>query len=858
MQDNVKKRSIRAQISRTLMTVAIIAILILGITAASALMQMRSQTLEINSSMGSQAAKDSRAILESEAKSQLTALAMAKAETVDANILSIMSQVDILASSAQALYAEPDNFGRVEVLAPDAANQGKFVGQIVYAKRTPPESVADEVGLIGNLIAQMNGTSEFLAGAGTTQIGTESGFIIMCDENSGLKTGMDYLDPVERGWYRMAADGGDRVWSDVFEDSYGRGLAVTCGKPVYGENNELKAVISIGSTLDDIGTSVTELSIGQSGYAFVVSRNGDVIMSKNLVVDSSGHVIGTRNLLNDQSSSIRAIAERIAQGENGVEQVDLDGSEVFLAYEPMKNMPWTVITVMSVDEVLAPARQGEIEISKLSETAGEDILKTIRKTALMFIVATAVAIAAAVWLSRITSARITEPLSQLTKKVEDVSGGNLDERIELHTGDEIETLAEAFNRTTASLKQYIGDLTAVTAEKERIGAELDVATHIQASMLPSIFPAFPEREEFDIYATMDPAKEVGGDFYDFFMVDDRHLAIVVADVSGKGVPAALFMVIGKTLIKDHTQPGCDLTQVFSDVNNLLCESNSEGLFITAFEGVLDLVTGEFIYVNAGHETPYICKKNGVFEPHEVESGFVLAGLEDMEFFGGSMMLEPGDKIFQYTDGVPEAINVNEELYGEERLTESLRRHSSLSPQELLPAIKADIDSFVGEADQFDDITMLCLTYEKQMIQKAVNVVKELTIEATVENIIPVTEFVDKQLEALGCPMTAQMEIDVAIDELFGNIANYAYDPEVGPATVRVEVGTDPLSVIISFIDNGVPYNPLEKDDPDITLSAEERDIGGLGIFMVKQSMDSIDYEYKNGQNILTIKKKIEE
>jgi len=332
----------------------------------------------------------------------------------------------------------------------------------------------------------------------------------------------------------------------------------------------------------------------------------------------------------------------------------------------------------------------------------------------------------------------------------------------------------------------------------------------------------------------------------------------VADVSGKGVPAALFMVIGKTLIKDHTHPNCDLTQVFSDVNNLLCESNSEGLFITAFEGVLDLVTGEFVYVNAGHEMPYICKKGGVFEPKELEAGFVLAGMEDMMFFGGSITLEPGDKIYQYTDGVPDAINVSEELYGHDRLTQFLQSHSELTPAELLPAVKADIDAFVGEADQFDDITMLCLSYEKRMQPKVTNVIKELTIEATVENIIPVTEFVDAQLEALDCPMTAQMQIDVAIDELFGNIANYAYNPDVGPATVRVEVEEDPLAVVITFIDKGIPYDPLAKEDPDITLSAEEREIGGLGIFMVKQTMDEISYEYKDGQNILTIKKNLTE
>ncbi len=241
-------------------------------------------------------------------------------------------------------------------------------------------------------------------------------------------------------------------------------------------------------------------------------------------------------------------------------------------------------------------------------------------------------------------------------------------------------------------------------------AELNVATNIQQSMLPCIFPAFPEREEFDIFADMNPAKEVGGDFYDFFMVDESHLAMVIADVSGKGVPAALFMVIGKTLIKDHTQPGQDLGQVFSQVNNLLCEANSEGMFITAFEGVLDLETGEVKFVNAGHELPFICRKGGVFESHRLAPGFVLAGMEDMRYRAGSFLLEPGDKLFQYTDGVTEAVNSKNELYGMDRLEKILGECSGKSPGEILPTVKQDIDKFVGNAPQFDDITMICMEY----------------------------------------------------------------------------------------------------------------------------------------------------
>ncbi|MCD7829797.1 MAG: PP2C family protein-serine/threonine phosphatase [Clostridiales bacterium] len=303
-------------------------------------------------------------------------------------------------------------------------------------------------------------------------------------------------------------------------------------------------------------------------------------------------------------------------------------------------------------------------------------------------------------------------LAAFTKEITD-SGKFEDQQVDIHTGDEIEDLGSSFNFMLKELENYISNLSKVTAEKERIGAELDIAAHIQASMLPCIFPAFPDRREFEIYASMNPAKEVGGDFYDFFMVDETHLAIVMADVSGKGVPAALFMVIGKTLIKDHTLPGRDLGEVFTRVNDLLCETNGEGLFITAFEGVLDLVSGEFAFVNAGHEPPFICRKGERYEPYEIRPGFILAGMEGMQYMAGSITLDEGDKIFQYTDGVTEATSAEEKLYGMGRLETVLNRCVDLSPTELLPEVKKDIDRFVGDAPQFDDITMLCLEFREK-------------------------------------------------------------------------------------------------------------------------------------------------
>jgi len=276
--------------------------------------------------------------------------------------------------------------------------------------------------------------------------------------------------------------------------------------------------------------------------------------------------------------------------------------------------------------------------------------------------------------------------------------------------NETGVLAGAFRTMVLDLETYIDNLTKVTAEKERIGAELSVAAKIQASMLPSVFPPFPIRKEFDIYASMFPAKEVGGDFYDFFFIDENKLAVVIADVSDKGVPAALFMVIAKTLIKNNAQLGKTPKEVFEAVNNILCENNEAGMFVTAFLGYLDIPSGRFTYANAGHNPPFIKKSGGLYEKLPVKSGFVLAGMEAISYTQQETALNPGDELFLYTDGVTEAINLSLDLFGEARLFEVIGNNPNLSLHDFDVAIKNEIEKFADGAEQADDITMLALRY----------------------------------------------------------------------------------------------------------------------------------------------------
>ncbi len=390
-------------------------------------------------------------------------------------------------------------------------------------------------------------------------------------------------------------------------------------------------------------------------------------------------------------------------------------------------------------------------------------------------------------------------------------------------------------------------------EKQRIGAELNVATQIQADMLPRIFPAFPDRKEFDIYASMTPAKEVGGDFYDFFLVDDDHIALVMADVSGKGVPAALFMVIAKTLIKNRAQLGESPAEVLKNVNEQLCEGNEAELFVTVWLAIIEISTGKGIAANAGHEHPVIRRADGQYELVTYRHSPAVATMEGIRFKEHPFELHPGDRLFVYTDGVPEATNADNELFGSERMLEALNRDPGAEPEELLRNVREGIDAFVGDAPQFDDITMLGFRYTGATGLGE----KELELDATVENLDRVIAFVDGELETLDCPPKTQMQIDLAVEEIFVNIASYAYAPGTGTAVVRIRTQADPKRVTITFLDQGVPYDPLEKPDPDITLSAEERQIGGLGIYMVKKSMDEMKYRYRDGRNELTITKGLE-
>ena len=438
---------------------------------------------------------------------------------------------------------------------------------------------------------------------------------------------------------------------------------------------------------------------------------------------------------------------------------------------------------------------------------------------------------------------IINNLQKINGTLSEITGGNLNVKVDVRSNAEFSSLSDDINSTVATLKRYIGEAAA------RIDKELEYAKQIQLSALPS---DFPDTENYGIYAQMIAAKEVGGDFYDFYTLDSNTVLFLAADVSGKGIPAAMFMMTAKTIIRDLAERGLSVDEIFTLANEKLCENNESGMFVTAWMGKIDLSTGVLRFANAGHNPPVIVHTDGKCEYLKSRTGFVLAGMEGMKYRENEITLDKGDRIFIYTDGVTEATDENEALYGEDRLMSYIDKNKSLKAEELLSGLKEDIDLFAGDAPQFDDITMLVFDYKKKegaaMIEKVFSARKDALPE--------VMSFTEECLDSFGCPMKSQMAICVAVEEIFVNIASYAYGKGTGEASLAFGFDEKERLMTLVVSDEGVPFNPLKGEEPDITLSAAEREIGGLGIFITKKTMDTVDYRFENGKNILTMTKKL--
>jgi len=666
------------------------------------------------------------------------------------------------------------------------------------------------------------------------------------DENGNIKD----FDARKRGWFDDALKAGDVCFSSTTKGALYGFHELLYSAPVYAHGKPV-AVVEGCLRMQGMTKFMEDRAIGKSGFAVLIGKDGQLAASPREDGELKLGDDVTEDVRNTVNPELKALINKGLSGQTGVERVHVDGGEYYAAYGYIPVPGWTQILFESVDEVMVPA---EGLISEMEEYSDSLINKEkVTFNISVIIVALAIVlimIVSNVYVSRRIKKKIA-PIVQMTDSLKEFSGINMffEMEDEYKTGDEVQVLAENFESLAGKMRDYVDKIVDEMSEKERVRTELSLATKIQADMLPNIFPAFPERPEFTIYASMTPAKEVGGDFYDFFFAGDTHLAMVMADVSGKGVPAAMFMMMAKSMIQSRIIAKRDPKSVLEEVNNLICENNKEKMFVTVWVGILDINTGIVTAANAGHEYPILKDVDGNFRIIKDKHGFVIGGKKNMKHTNYEMLMEPGAKLFVYTDGVPEAMNEAGELFGMERTLAAVNLAAESAPEDILATVDSEVKKFVESAEQFDDLTMLCIEYKGP---KPLS--KEITVDAIVENLDMVQDFVNEELVIMNCPKNIKGQINVAIDELFGNIAHYAYDGETGDATVRVETIPDRTEITITLIDSGKPFNPLNAQKPDVTLSASQRVRGGLGIYLVKKTMDDVIYKYEDGKNHLSIRK----
>ena len=438
---------------------------------------------------------------------------------------------------------------------------------------------------------------------------------------------------------------------------------------------------------------------------------------------------------------------------------------------------------------------------------------------------------------------VVHEIDETNQTLERITGGDYDQSVAARGTVEFSRLSDGINATVGSLKD------AIAAEVARNDRDLATAKAIQESALPRAFPPFPEVEEFDIYASMNAARQVGGDFYDFFLLDEHKLGFLIADVSGKGIPASLFMMAAKTEIANNIQAGMSLDVAMQTANWHLCQGNDAGMFVTVWAAVLDYETGELTYVNAGHNPPLL-RHDGSWEWLRMKGGLFMGTFDTAKYRMGQLTLSYGDQLFLYTDGVNEAFSAEEEQFGDDRLEAFLASHADLHPRALVKGMREELRTWALGAEQSDDITMLSLEYG--VPPESMNTI---TVDATLDHVHDAIAFVDTELANRVCPITAQHKLDVAMEELLVNVCRYAYADQAEPGKIQIDYvyNANPNAITVSLTDWGVPFDPLEHADPMAAFSFGDGE-GGLGILMAKKSVDDMSYLRDGDANVVVLRK----
>ena len=624
--------------------------------------------------------------------------------------------VNVVADYTGKLLADPEDYPVRAYALPDKAKNGEISVQVLTEAGidlTDPV-ISSKLGLIANLsdlmiaiYADSNVDSCYVALPDGVMLLVDNHSASKFDENGGIVP----IPIRERLWYMGAIETGKLHFTDVTTDLFTGEISIMCSLPVYVDG-QIVAVIGADLFLNDVSATVNRTARDGS-FICIVNQNGHVLFSPQ--TEGVFRVLPAeeaRDLRLSENEQFGQFVRDALTKNTEMRLIEVDHEPCYLVGAPIGNVGWAVISVYSKSLADQPSTTMLKRFNAIQNLATDTFNRGMNNAKLTILVLVAVIVLLAVAAATLLSKRIVKPLKAMTDKVRSLGGDDLQFRMEdaYRTHDEIEVLAESFSMLSGKTLEYISQIERVTAEKERIGAELSLATRIQADMLPNVFPPFPGKEDFDIYASMKPAKEVGGDFYDFFLVDDDHLCMVIADVSGKGVPAALFMMASKIILANNAMMGKSPAQILTDTNAAICKNNREEMFVTVWLGILDLQTGVLTTANAGHEYPVLKNANGSFELIKGKHGLPIGGMESAQYKESTLKLEKGSKLFVYTDGVVEATDAALELFGTDRMVEALRSAENQTPKDILEAINRAVGDFVKDAPQFDDLTMLCLEY----------------------------------------------------------------------------------------------------------------------------------------------------
>ncbi|MFA7633695.1 MAG: SpoIIE family protein phosphatase [Thiohalomonadaceae bacterium] len=502
----------------------------------------------------------------------------------------------------------------------------------------------------------------------------------------------DSYDYLLQDWYQIPRELGHAEWSEpYYDEGAGNSLMATYSAPFYagtGKDRRIMGIVTADISLDWLTQTIGAIKVLDTGYAFLLSRNGAIVTHPVSDYIMNETIFTLAAAADDRA--MRDVGRSMLRGESGfVTYRDFTAAPARLSYGPIPAAGWSLAIIFPEDELFAGVRELTFTVA------------TIGLLGMLLIALVVVLI----------SRSITQPLRLLAVATGRMSGGDFDVLLPAQTArDEVGDLSRAFAAMSRDLQKYIRELVATTSAKERIEGELSIAHDIQMSILPKMLPPFPNCEEFNLFAVIEPAKEVGGDFYDFFHLDENHLCLVIADVSGKGVPASLFMAVTKTLIKATARMGLSPADILARVNNQIAQDNDQSMFVTVFCAVLDLRDGELIYTNAGHNPPVLIPRQGAPRYLPKSCQLVIGAMADFPYRSESMVMAPGDRLLLYTDGVTEAMNLQDELYAEERL---LTVSAALQHQAIADIIKGtvvNIKEFAGSAPQSDDITIMAIEY----------------------------------------------------------------------------------------------------------------------------------------------------